>query len=186
MQGDAINSIRFAAGLFEHYEVALGRAIDAARSGREPELEIHVADAERTARALADAVVEASNRTVAAGRAEALVNAEPPAVFADASRRLGPVLLERADINGAAVAYLKITGLRGAWPEVDWDADDGGDVDLFAGRRRKALVVGAVGLAGVAALTIYDPMTAAVVGMGLAAGWMWWYLYLRRYSSALT
>lgn len=87
---------------------------------------------------------------------------------------------DRIGLREALEARGVLTSLKSDWPGVDWTAgQEEANVDLFAAKKRTALIIGGVALVAIAILAIIYPYAAAGVAMLLVGGWLFWVMVVR-------
>jgi len=185
----AVAAIRFADAICEHYFEVIRRLEKAARRQafggyeiEEPDLGLLCGEAEQTLSALRDSLATA--RRLAADARPAVATAIlAPTSSADPEidlRKLSDEVQGRIGLAQALEARSALRGLKSDWPGVDWSAGHAeAEVDLFAAKKRTALIVGGVALVAIAVLAFLYPYAALGVAGLLVIGWIWWIAIVR-------
>jgi hypothetical protein len=168
---DAVQAIRFLDNLVIHNLDVLGRLDRAGRRGPlgrrrvydDAELDLLIGDAERTHRAIEESLERAERLVATSGRRipdDARIPPAPVEVPRELAARIG--------LRATLAARARAEALKQGWPEVDWaEAREPADIDLFARKRRTALIVAGVVVAGFAVLAIVAPQVATGIGVVL-------------------
>jgi len=176
---EAVTAIRFAEAICDHYFEVVGRLEKRARKVpfagyqiEEPDLGLLCGEAEQTLSSLRDSLA-AARRLSAKGE-------RPAAPAAEQYPRLTDEVRDRIGLREALEARGVLTSLKSDWPGVDWTAgQEEANVDLFAAKKRTALIIAGVALVAIAILAIVYPYAAAAGAMLLLVGWVWWIAIIR-------
>lgn len=159
--------IRFADQLARSYVLALTRlrasgrrAVGGGTAYRKDSLETGVAEATRLADNLIDAARDATATAAAAG-----VEGVPGSTEAIEAPELNEEERALIRLDEARAAAAAIRGLQAGLPQIDWSDPSGDlDVDLFASKKRTALIIGGLFAAVAITLAFFYPVPALVVG----------------------
>jgi hypothetical protein len=176
-QPEAVAAIRFADAICDHYFEVVRRL---EKSGRrmalvggdqmaDPDVGLLCGEAEQTLSSLRDSLAAARRLSARREPAAPLPKAE------DEFDRLQEDVRDRIGLREALEARRALAGLKSDWPGVDWTAGkEEAAVDLFAAKKRTALIVAGVALVAIAVLAVFYPVAAAGVAGLVVMGWVWW------------
>lgn len=149
---------------------------------KDVELALLCGEAAQTMATLRDAVAEARRLTVAVERPlDARAQVQMPLSWR-ALAVLPEVRKQQLELARAREARAELAAVRAAWPEIALSPVADETVDLFAGRRRRALLFAIPMVAGIGALASLSPYAAFGLGSIIAVLYLYVQLFfwLRR------